>query len=133
MHADLDDVRLALEHVGLVRPLNVFNDPFDEDTRGVDNLVEWFRGPQAAEMRRVAGFGSTSSTSTTAAVGASAGVVGMMARGQQQPGEVEAGVKNEEWLAGMHLPLSPRTPHNGWVLTIRTALKRLSEKRGKES
>ena len=126
-------MRLALEHVGLVRPLNVFNDPFDEDTRGVDNLVEWFRGPQAAEMRRVAGFGSTPSTSTAAAAAAAAvaaGGMGMMARGQQQqPGEVEAEVKNEEWLAGMH----PSTLYKVWVLTIRTALKRLSEKRGKDS
>ncbi|KAA8894129.1 hypothetical protein FN846DRAFT_975739 [Sphaerosporella brunnea] len=55
LHAELDDVRMALEHVGIVRPLNVFNDPHDEDTRGVDTLVEWFRGPQAKEMRRVAG------------------------------------------------------------------------------
>jgi len=27
----------------------------DEDTRGVDALIEWFKGPVAAEIRRVAG------------------------------------------------------------------------------
>jgi len=81
IHAELDDVRLALEHVSLVLPLNVFNDPNDDDTRGIDSLIEWFRGPQASQMRRVAGY-------------AGATIAGA------QPAEVETGVKNEEWLTG---------------------------------
>ncbi|KAI5849005.1 hypothetical protein BZA05DRAFT_401964 [Tricharina praecox] len=56
LHADVDDVRLALEHVGVIRPVNVYADPDDVDTHGVDSLVEWFRGTHAAEMRRVAGY-----------------------------------------------------------------------------
>lgn len=79
LNAELDDVRLALEHVGLVRPLNVYSDGRDEDTRGVDGLVEWFRGGQAAELRRVAGYG-----------------------GGKEVGVLEgAGVKNEEWVAAL--------------------------------
>lgn len=54
--AELPDVRAALEHVGAIRPLNLYNDPEDEDTRGIENLIGWFRGGQAAEMRRVAGM-----------------------------------------------------------------------------
>jgi transcription initiation factor TFIID subunit 3 len=73
LHAELDDVRLALEHVGAVRPVNIFDDPEDADTRGIDQLVEWFKGPQAAELRRVAGFAGENT---------------------------DAGVKNEEWVAG---------------------------------
>lgn len=42
-----------------------------EDCAAVDALVEWFRGPQAAEMRRVAGMDAT------------------------------AGAKGEEWAGGM--------------------------------
>jgi len=45
-----------MEHVGLLRPINIFNDPDDNDTEAVDALVEWFRGSQAADMRRVAGY-----------------------------------------------------------------------------
>ncbi|CCX34866.1 Bromodomain associated-domain-containing protein [Pyronema domesticum] len=56
LQPEVDDIRLALEHVGAIRPVNIFNDPEDEDTRGVDILIEWFKGPQAAEMRRVAGI-----------------------------------------------------------------------------
>jgi transcription initiation factor TFIID subunit 3 len=85
LQAELDDVRLALEHVGLVRPLNIFNDPYDDDTRGVDALIEWFRGPQAAEMRRVAGFAVTTKEGE---------------QQQQQQQAVEAAAKGEEWAAG---------------------------------
>ncbi|KAI5809632.1 hypothetical protein DFH27DRAFT_458900, partial [Peziza echinospora] len=46
----LEDVRAAMEHLGLIRPFEVA-----EDTRGVDNLIEWFKGPMAAEMRRISG------------------------------------------------------------------------------
>ncbi|KAF8252869.1 hypothetical protein K440DRAFT_629411 [Wilcoxina mikolae CBS 423.85] len=81
IQAELVDVRVAIEHVGLVLPLNIFDDPCDNDTRGIDNLVDWFRGPQAAEMRRVAGYPGTSLAGS-------------------QSGEVRAGVNNEEWLAG---------------------------------
>jgi transcription initiation factor TFIID subunit 3 len=81
IQAELDDVRVAIEHVGLVLPLDIFDDPYDNDTRGIDNLVDWFRGPQAAEMRRIAGYPGTS-------------LVG------SQSGEVRTGANNEEWLAG---------------------------------
>ncbi|CAZ79919.1 unnamed protein product [Tuber melanosporum] len=53
--AELIDARMAMEHVGLLRPINIFSNPDDDDTEAVDALVEWFRGPQAADMRRVAG------------------------------------------------------------------------------
>jgi len=75
LRADVDDVRLALEHVGVVRPVNVFADPHEEDTRGIDALLEWFRSTQAAEMKRVAGFA-----------------------GKGEGVGTEA--KNEEWIAG---------------------------------
>ena len=54
--AELIDARMAMEHVGLLRPISIFNDPNDDDTEAIDALVEWFRGPQAADMRRVAGY-----------------------------------------------------------------------------
>ncbi|KAF8467715.1 Bromodomain associated-domain-containing protein [Kalaharituber pfeilii] len=123
----LSDVRAAMEHLGLIRPLNVFHKPrhkrrkgnpgieiavFDgvgdvdltgggtdeggsgiggggyggngfgedeyeyeyeedeEDTRGVDSLIEWFKGPVAAEMRRIAGM----TTGTAPAEGGAGGV-----------------------------------------------------------
>ncbi|TGZ77388.1 hypothetical protein EX30DRAFT_295641, partial [Ascodesmis nigricans] len=72
---DISDVRKALEHVGLIRPINVFSDPEDGDTRGVEAFVEWFRGGQEREMRRVAGFAV-----------------------EEAMGGVPAQTKNEEWL-----------------------------------
>ena len=84
LQADIDDVRLALEHVGVIRPVNIYNDPEDADTRGVDALVEWFRGTQAAEMRRVAGYA-----------------------GKGEGVGTEA--KNEEWIAGAF-----GLPRDGW-------------------
>ncbi|KAL7267734.1 hypothetical protein RUND412_009663 [Rhizina undulata] len=81
-NAELEDVRSALEHVGLLRPLNIYNDPNDDDTRAVDALIDWFRGPQAAEMRRVAGFGGAGSNA------------------QPQTG-LENDPKNDEWMASM--------------------------------
>jgi len=33
-----------------------YDEDDDEDTRGVDVLIEWFKGSMAAEMRRVAGL-----------------------------------------------------------------------------
>jgi transcription initiation factor TFIID subunit 3 len=78
--AELCDVRMAMEDVGLLRPIVLFgaeargedgragdggeqeedeeDEDEDEDCAAVDALVEWFRGPQAAEMRRVAGVGT---------------------------------------------------------------------------
>jgi len=56
MQAELIDARMAMEHIGLLRPIDIFNDPDDNDTEAVDALVEWFRGSQAADMRRVAGY-----------------------------------------------------------------------------
>jgi hypothetical protein len=74
---------MALEHVGLLRPLNIFDDPDDNDTRAVDALIDWFQGPQAAEMRRVAGFPVANGGEGTGAGG----------------GALE-GPKNDEWLNG---------------------------------
>lgn len=54
--AELPDVRAALEHVGAIWPLDVYSDPEDDDTHAIEALVEWFRGNQAAEIRRVAGM-----------------------------------------------------------------------------
>lgn len=45
----------------------------DEDTRGVDALIEWFKGPVAAEMRRVAGITTVSSMDGTGGAGTGAG------------------------------------------------------------
>jgi len=107
--AELDDVRLALEHVGLVQPLNIYNDPFDEDTRGVDSLLDWFRGPQAAELRRVAGFGNGAGSSADGGVETNGTA---LAGGGAAGAGIDGGLKNEEWVA---------------------ALKKLSEKRGATS
>ena len=103
--AELCDVRMALEDVGLLRPLVIFGRGAEvgvgvgvgqegeeeeeerlrrevEDCAAVDALVEWFRGPQAAEMRRVAGMDAT------------------------------AGAKGEEWAGGM-LIFAPRSCKGG--------------------
>lgn len=79
-HAELEDVRATLEHVGLIRPLNIYDDPNDEDTTGLERLIEWWKGGEAAEMRRVAGYG-----------------------GGQREGAVvgEEAVRNEEWVAAL--------------------------------
>jgi len=111
--AELDDVRLALEHVGLVRPLNIYNDPFDEDTRGVDSLLDWFRGPQAVELRRVAGFGGGVRPRQIASASGGVETNGTALAGGSATGTgIDGGLKNEEWVA---------------------ALRKLSEKRGAAS
>lgn len=99
-HAELPDVRLALEHVGLLRPLNVFNDPADEDTRAVDAFIEWMKGAQAAEMRRVAGLGPQGEEP----VGASSAVVTgatTMPAVAVGGGSLENVGRGEEWVAAI--------------------------------
>ncbi|CAB90151.1 Transcription factor TFIID complex subunit Taf3 [Schizosaccharomyces pombe] len=49
---DLGDLRLAMEEIGLLNGS-------EED---VKTLVEWFNGPQVAELRRVSGFVQDSET-----------------------------------------------------------------------
>ncbi|KAI5850406.1 hypothetical protein DFP73DRAFT_491666 [Morchella snyderi] len=103
-HAELPDARLALEHVGLLRPLNIFSDRDDEDTRAVDAFVEWMKGAQAAEMRRVAGFGVAGEESVvlTAAAGAGA-VTGATTMPAVAVGgaTLESGARGEEWVAAI--------------------------------
>ncbi|KAF8426325.1 hypothetical protein EV426DRAFT_530521 [Tirmania nivea] len=88
------DARAAMEHLGLIQPAPIFHwegnsyndDDYDDDddTRGVDALIEWFKGPVAAELRRVAGVmpgpgmasAATATATTTATVAAEAGLGG---------------------------------------------------------
>lgn len=65
----------------MVRPINIYDDPYDEDTAGLEGLIEWWRGSEAAEMRRVAGYGGAGS--------------------QGVPAGPEAGVRNEEWVGAL--------------------------------
>ncbi|KAH0608060.1 uncharacterized protein H6S33_002112 [Morchella sextelata] len=101
-HAELPDVRLALEHVGLLRPLNIFSDRDDEDTRAVDAFVEWMKGAQAAEMRRVAGFGVAGEENVVLAAGAGA-VTGATTMPAVAVGgaTLESGARGEEWVAAI--------------------------------
>ncbi|RPB17707.1 hypothetical protein P167DRAFT_561345 [Morchella conica CCBAS932] len=102
-HAELPDVRLALEHVGLLRPLNIFTDRDDEDTRAVDAFVEWMKGAQAAEMRRVAGFGVPGEEAVvmTAAAAGGGAITGATTMPAVAVGgaTLENGARGEEWAA----------------------------------
>jgi len=93
--AELADVRCALEDVGALRPLNIYGDPGDDDDRAVLQLVEWFRGPQAAEMRRVAGFAANGGG------GGREGAVVKVDGGGGAGGRLDGEVKNDEWLAAL--------------------------------
>lgn len=109
----------------------MFGDPDDDDTRAVDAFVDWMRGSQAAEMRRVAGFATPGvngnmngeSTSGSAPVTGATTMPAVAVGGTT----LESGPKNDEWLAGMfgisiylHLIL---------LISIQTAIKKVSDKR----
>lgn len=83
----------------------MFGDPEDDDTRAVDAFVDWMKGSQAAEMRRVAGFaipgvnGNMNSESSNGIVPVTgATTMPAVAVGGTT---LESGPKNDEWLAGM--------------------------------
>ena len=55
----ISDVRMALEHVGLLKPDKDFTEQLmagQEDTRGVDAFIQWATGPQNLRIRKVAGL-----------------------------------------------------------------------------
>jgi hypothetical protein len=91
--ADIRDVRLALEDIGLVAKGRLVSkkrlrrivrerageyesdeddtdpdgeDQDDESTESLGKLLDWFKGPQAAECRRVAGISTTMPNGVTA-------------------------------------------------------------------
>lgn len=94
---ELSDVRQALEHVGLIRPLNIYDDPYDADTTGVETLIEWFQGHQAAEIRRVAGF-AVPEVGVPGPVGVDGALPGAPGAGA---GGGAGAAKNDEWIASL--------------------------------
>ncbi|KAF3938537.1 hypothetical protein ABW19_dt0207788 [Dactylella cylindrospora] len=53
-HSELSDVLSAMEHVGLLKPLTIFNPDLD-DTRAIDNFITWAKSPEIEELRKIAG------------------------------------------------------------------------------
>ncbi|KAI0890649.1 uncharacterized protein GGS22DRAFT_151501 [Annulohypoxylon maeteangense] len=56
---DIVDVRMALEDCGALKPEKDFTEQLfagQEDTRGVDNFIEWATGPKNLRIRKVAGL-----------------------------------------------------------------------------
>ncbi|KAK6342905.1 hypothetical protein TWF718_008286 [Orbilia javanica] len=51
---ELPDVLCAMEHVGLLRPLTLYNADLD-DTRAIDNFITWAKSPEVEELRKIAG------------------------------------------------------------------------------
>lgn len=74
------DVRLALQELGAFRPqLSDMEEQFslDDDLRGIDSFINWFRNDTNREITRVAGLlGPTSEV------------------------EIEAGIEREDFLSG---------------------------------
>ncbi|KAF3259595.1 hypothetical protein TWF192_010455 [Orbilia oligospora] len=52
--SDVPDVLCAMEHVGLLRPLTLYNADLD-DTRAIDNFITWAKSPEIEELRKIAG------------------------------------------------------------------------------
>lgn len=55
------DARMAMQYAGLLKPeLHPSEEQLyeDDDMRGISSLVTWFEGPQAKEIRRIAGVES---------------------------------------------------------------------------
>ncbi|KAK6505612.1 hypothetical protein TWF481_007505 [Arthrobotrys musiformis] len=52
--SELPDILCAMEHVGLLRPLTLFNADLD-DTRAIDNFISWAKSPEIEELRKLAG------------------------------------------------------------------------------
>ncbi|KAI1093573.1 hypothetical protein F5B19DRAFT_491416 [Rostrohypoxylon terebratum] len=56
---DITDVRMALEDCGAFKPNKEFTEQVyygKEDTRGVDNFIQWAMGPKNMRIRKVAGL-----------------------------------------------------------------------------
>src|SRR5579862_7545526 len=82
--ASIRDVRMAMEDIGVIakgrlisrkrlrRIIKQRNGEWesDESTESLEKLLDWFKGPQAAECRRVAGATSTSHTGLANGIGA---------------------------------------------------------------
>ncbi|KAK6335981.1 hypothetical protein TWF730_003354 [Orbilia blumenaviensis] len=51
---ELPDIICAMEHVGLLRPLTLYNADLD-DTRAIDNFISWAKSPEVEELRKIAG------------------------------------------------------------------------------
>lgn len=101
----------------------MFGDPDDDDTRAVDAFVDWMRGSQAAEMRRVAGFATPGVNGNMNGESASgnAPVTGATTMPAVAVGgtTLESGPKNDEWLAGMfgNINLTPALFYTGGKLS----------------
>ncbi|KAK6540948.1 hypothetical protein TWF694_008329 [Orbilia ellipsospora] len=52
--SELTDVLSAMEHLGLLKPLTIYTPDLD-DTRAVDNFIEWAKSPEVEELRKLAG------------------------------------------------------------------------------
>ncbi|KAF3288500.1 hypothetical protein TWF970_005566 [Orbilia oligospora] len=52
--SDVPDVLCAMEQVGLLRPLTLYNADLD-DTRAIDNFITWAKSPEIEELRKIAG------------------------------------------------------------------------------
>ena len=97
--ASIRDVRMAMEDIGVIAKGRLISrkrlrriikqrngewesddehgdsdpdgeDESDESTESLEKLLDWFKGPQAAECRRVAGATSTSHTGLANGIGA---------------------------------------------------------------
>ncbi|KAJ6257676.1 Transcription initiation factor [Drechslerella dactyloides] len=52
--SELTDALLAMEHLGLLKPLTIYT-PDLNDTRAVDNFIAWAKSPEVEELRKLAG------------------------------------------------------------------------------
>ncbi|KAF3928268.1 hypothetical protein AA313_de0208273 [Arthrobotrys entomopaga] len=52
--SELSDVLSAMEHLGLLKPLTIYT-PDPDDTRAIDNFIEWAKSPEIEELRKLAG------------------------------------------------------------------------------
>ncbi|KAI1213855.1 uncharacterized protein F4807DRAFT_409375 [Annulohypoxylon truncatum] len=56
---NITDIRMALEDCGALKPDKEFTEQVfrgEEDTRGVDNFIQWATGPKNLRIRKVAGL-----------------------------------------------------------------------------
>ncbi|EWC45998.1 hypothetical protein DRE_04791 [Drechslerella stenobrocha 248] len=52
--SELSDVLSAMEHLGLLKPLTIYSRDQD-DTRAIDNFINWAKSPEVEELRKLAG------------------------------------------------------------------------------
>ncbi|KAK6504229.1 hypothetical protein TWF506_002435 [Arthrobotrys conoides] len=54
VESELADVLCAMEQIGLLRPLTLYNADLD-DTRAIDNFITWAKSPEIEELRKISG------------------------------------------------------------------------------